>query len=194
MTSTARRWIFCLFICGIAGSHSPLWSQGAASKAVLLKVPFEKQAEPTLCGIAAMGMITGYYGQKLDETQYYYLKLDAKQNGGITGATLEVVLRASGYYTAIFKGTLDRKLTGLYRDLDLKRPLIVMVASPDGKTRHYAVVTGYDLKKKVLFLSDPAGGENEPYSVDQFVKGWDRVDDFTLLAVPQEMERLTPTP
>ncbi len=130
--------------------------------------------------------------KKLDSTQYQYLKIDAKQTTGITGATMEVVLRASDYYTAIFHGTLDRQLTGLYRSLDLKRPLIIMVTSADGKISHYAVVTGYDPVKKLIVLSDPAGGENEPFPVAQFESGWKRANGFTLLAVPKSTE--TPTP
>jgi ABC-type bacteriocin/lantibiotic exporter with double-glycine peptidase domain len=163
-----------------------------SKQAVLLKVPFERQTEPNLCGVAAIEMVASYYSQKLNETQYQYLKLDAKQTGGITGATMEVVLRASNYYTAIFEGTLDLKLTGLYRNLDLKRPLIVMVASADGKISHYLVVTGYDPVKKLIILSDPAGGENEPFAIDEFKTGWKRANNFTLLAVPEKLE--TPVP
>jgi ABC-type bacteriocin/lantibiotic exporter with double-glycine peptidase domain len=177
---------------GTPDSNPASQKDSLSKKAVLLKVPFEKQKEPNLCGIAAIDMITSYYGQKLNDTQYYYLKLDAKQTDGITGATMEVVLRASDYYTAIFKGTLDRGLTGLYRNLDLKRPLIVMVASVDGKVRHYAVVTGYDPQKKLVFISDPAGVENEFFPVDQFEAGWARTDYFTLLAVPKSKETSTP--
>ena len=87
---------------------------------------------------------------------------------------------------------MDRKLTGLYRNLDLKRPLIVMVTSVDGKISHYAVVTGYDPIKKLMILSDPAGDANEPFTVASFEAGWKRANYFTLLAVPKSQE--TPTP
>lgn len=144
--------------------------------------------------MAIIDMITGYYHLKLDPSQYKLLKIDAGQNNGITGATIEVVLRASGYYTAIFKGTLDWKLTGLYRNLVLQRPVIVMVASADGKLSHYALVTGYDLQHKQIFLSDPAGGDNEVFAISQFAIGWKRANYFTLLAVPQNLEAVSSSP
>jgi ABC-type bacteriocin/lantibiotic exporter with double-glycine peptidase domain len=174
------------------GTPSPSEPLSLSNKAVLLKVPFKRQTEPNLCGVAAIEMVAGYYGQELNQSQNQYLRIDANQTTGITGATMEVVLRASDYYTAIFQGTLDRKLTGLYRNLDLKRPLIVMVTSADGKISHYAVVTGYDPVKKLIVLSDPAGDANEPFAVASFEAGWKRANDFTLLAVPKSQE--TPTP
>ena len=159
-----------------------------SKKAVLLKVPFKKQTEPNLCGVAAIEMISGYYNQKLNDSQYHYLKLDAKQNNGIAGATLEVVLRASDYYTAVFPGTLDDKTTSLYYHLDMERPLIVMVSSADGKTNHYLVLTGYDPEKSLIVASDPAGEGSVTLSVDDFKKGWARANYFTLVAVPKSLD------
>jgi ABC-type bacteriocin/lantibiotic exporter with double-glycine peptidase domain len=141
-----------------------------------------------LCGMAAMEMVNAYYGQTLDETEYSYMKLDARQNDGITGATMEVVFRASNYYTAVFKGTLDHQLTGLFRNLDLKRPLIIMVQSKDGKVSHYAVLVGYDPVNQLLVISDPSGDPDELVDMALFKTAWDRVDDFTLLAVPQDQD------
>src|SRR5690242_15228172 len=113
-----------LFPCLLAALPAPA---APPPRSLVLKVPFHKQVKPEMCGIAALEMVTGYYGVALKESQYGTLKLDARQNGGIAGATMEVTLRASGYYTAVFPGTLDRGEAGLYRHLDLGRPLIVML-------------------------------------------------------------------
>lgn len=163
-----------------------------SAKAVLLDVPFKMQKDPNLCGLAVLEMLALYYDKPLSEEKVKWLKKEADQKNAVTGATLEVILRAAGYYTAIFPGTFDDTANSLYRHLDKKRPLIVMLASDDGKFNHYELVTGYDWSQSLVSVSDPARG---PLAMPlaSFSASWKRAKCFTLLAVPASKDDGTKT-
>ena len=123
-------------------------------------------------------MVTRYYGKRLTDEQSAFLRKDAKENGGVSGASLKKTLEEAGYFVAVFPGTLDHSVAGLYSHLDLKRPLIVMFGAGP---RHYAVVTGYDVESGMLVVLDPARGQ-VAVPMKNFVKGWQEANYFTLLA------------
>jgi hypothetical protein len=155
--------------------------------AVLIDVPLKTQKNAYLCGLAVVEMLTTYYDQPLSEEQAQYLKGESSKQNGITGLTLEVTLRSADYYTAIFPGTLDHKDTGLYHQLDLHRPLIVMLASDKDKPGHYELVTGYDPKRLLVSVLDPARGALA-LPVASFMANWKKANFFTLLAVPEKKD------
>ena len=163
-----------------------------SKQAVLLKVPFEKQETPRQCGLAAANMLCAYYDQKLNDTHKDWLQTLSKSGDGIMGAEMMAVLRAADYETAVFPGTMDDKgavedkKTGLYYHLNKGRPLIVMITSKDGKSSHYDVLTGYDPRKSLLLLLDPATGP-VTVSTKDFIPAWERANRFTLLAVPKKV-------
>jgi hypothetical protein len=80
----------------------------------------------------------------------------------------------------VFSGTLGRQETGLYRQLDLGHPLIIMTGKGP---RHYCVVTGYDQAEGSIELLDPARGPLQEAEGDLQVE-WAEANAFTLLAVP----------
>jgi ABC-type bacteriocin/lantibiotic exporter with double-glycine peptidase domain len=169
---------------GCTTSNKVSNSNTFSAKAVLLDVPFKMQKDPNLCGLAVLEMLALYYDKPLGKEQVKRLKKEADQKKAVTGATLEEVLRSAGYYTAIFPGTFDDSGNSLYRHLDKKRPLIVMLASDDGQFNHYELVTGYDWKWSLISVSDPARG---PLAMPlaNFSAAWKRAKSFTLLAVPE---------
>jgi ABC-type bacteriocin/lantibiotic exporter with double-glycine peptidase domain len=173
-----------LFPCGPSQAAEP--KSELSKQAVQLTVPFEKQKTARECGLAAAKMIGGYYDQNMSETQQDWLRTVSKAGDGIMGSELVVSLRSADYDTAVFPGTLDKKETGLYRHLDKRRPLIVMITSKDLKTSHYDVLTGYDPKNSLLLLLDPAMGPVTVASKD-FLPAWKRANYFTLLAVPKKL-------
>ncbi len=148
--------------------------------AVVLEVPFESQQAADLCGISALNMLTGYYGKKLDPDQAAMLFREAKEKGGVSGASLKEALKVSGYTAVVFPGSLERGTAGLYDHLDRKRPLIVMVGSGQ---RHYLVLIGYDSERKNLVVLDPAKGRLM-FPLEEFSEEWRKANHFTLLATP----------
>jgi ABC-type bacteriocin/lantibiotic exporter with double-glycine peptidase domain len=184
------RWLFPVVVAAGLGcaSSGKISNEGTFSpEAVLLDVPFKMQKDPNLCGLAVLEMLTLYYGKPPEKGKVEQLKREAGQKKAVTGATLENVLKAAGYHAAIFSGTFDDKANSLYRHLDKGRPLIVMLSSDDGKTNHYELVTGYDWKKSLIAVSDPARG---PLAIplSSFSASWKRAKSFTLLAVPESRD------
>jgi ABC-type bacteriocin/lantibiotic exporter with double-glycine peptidase domain len=158
-----------------------------SDQAVLLEVPVVSQTAPNLCGEVALEMLTRYYNLLLTPEQEAALKKQANQEKGITGAALKTVLEQQGYFVAVFPGTLDHKVSGLYHHLDLKRPLIVMIQGDSPDKNHYVLAVGYDEDTNSIVLLDPVRGELA-MSLINFKKVWGKVDNFTLLAVPKKLK------
>jgi ABC-type bacteriocin/lantibiotic exporter with double-glycine peptidase domain len=157
-----------------------------SDRAVLLDLPVVRQTSANLCGEVALEMLTRYYNAPLTGQQETRLKEEAKKEKGIPGSTLKKVLEEQGYFVAVFSGTLDRKVSGLYRHLDLRRPLIVMIGGEGPDRNHYVLAVGYDEPTDVLVLLDPVRGEIA-MPLPNFRKAWGKVDNFTLLAVPKNL-------
>lgn len=157
-----------------------------------LTVPFVEQKTPSQCGLAVAEMLGRYYNLPLDQAQTEWLQKNSEERGGNQGADLFVVLKAAGFDTAVFPGTLDQESTGLYFHLRKRRPVIIMITSKDLKNSHYDVVTGYDPRRSRILLLDPALG---PLAVDikDFLPAWKRANFFTLVAVPRQLMEKTPT-
>ncbi|HEY5038603.1 MAG TPA: cysteine peptidase family C39 domain-containing protein [bacterium] len=158
-----------------------------SDQAVLLDLPVVRQTSPNLCGEVALEMLTRYYNVPLTAEQESRLKKEANQKEGIAGSMLKKVLEEQGYFVAVFSGTLDRKVSGLYRHLDLKRPLIVMIEGDGQDKNHYVLAVGYDEGTNAIVLLDPVRGEMAMPLIN-FRKYWAKVDNFTLLAVPKNLK------
>jgi len=159
-----------------------------SDQAVLLDLPVVRQTAPNLCGEVALEMLTRYYNVLLTPEQEARLKKEANQEKGIPGSTLKKVLEEQGYFVAVFSGTLDRKVSGLYRHLDLRRPLIVMIEGNGPDKNHYVLAVGYDEGTNSIVLLDPVRGEIAMPLIN-FRKVWNKVDDFTMLAVPKNLKK-----
>lgn len=154
-----------------------------SARAVLLDLPFEAQKSPDLCGLASVDMLAGYYGVPLNDIQRQNLSREAEANRGISGAELKTSLEQAGYFVAVFPGTTDREETGIYRQLDSRRPLIVMLENADGRSGHYVILAGYDPEDNRVVLLDPARGR-VVMPFEEFKKMWISANSFTLLAMP----------
>lgn len=158
-----------------------------SDQAVLLDLPVVRQTAPNLCGEVALEMLTRYYNVPLTPEQEDRLKKEAEREDGIPGSTLKEVLEEQGYFVAVFSGTLDRKVSGLYHHLDLRRPLIVMIQGGGPDKNHYVLAVGYDEGTTAVVLLDPVRGEVAMPLVN-FRKAWNKVDNFTMLAVPKNLK------
>jgi predicted double-glycine peptidase len=158
-----------------------------SDQAVLLDLPVVRQTAPDLCGEVALEMLTRYYNVLLTEDEEKQLENEAKHEEGIHGSTLKKVLEQQGYFVAVFSGTLDRKVSGLYHHLDLRRPLIVMVEGDGPDKNHYVLAVGYDEGTNAIVLLDPVRGEIAMPLVN-FKKVWAKVNNFTILAIPKNLK------
>jgi len=152
--------------------------------AIVLNVPYHKQTSEDLCGLAVAKMLTDYYHLPLTTLGHKQLLQEAQKTAGISGASLEVALQKAGYFVAVFEGSLNHKVTGLYYHLDRHRPLIVMYLHKGDVLGHYVIVTGYDPIQNLLVVLDPAAGR-EVMRAGQFLAQWKRSGQFTLLAMPK---------
>jgi ABC-type bacteriocin/lantibiotic exporter with double-glycine peptidase domain len=158
-----------------------------SDQAVILDLPVVRQTSPNLCGEVALEMLTRYYNLLLTPEQEDRLTKEANQKEGITGSTLKKVLEEQGYFVAVFSGTLNHKVSGLYHHLDLRRPLIVMIQGDGPDKNHYVLAVGYDLDTNNIVLLDPVRGELA-MSLINFKKVWGKVNNFTLLAMPKKLK------
>lgn len=156
------------------------YTSGSAKE---LHVPYERQSNEYLCGLAAADMVSRYYRAPLDAAARHRLEDAARHNGGISGRLLESVFRDAGYTAFLYSGSLDDTVTGLYWHLDRRRPLIVMYARHPNTPGHYVVVSGYDPARDTLIVLDPAQGRGV-VSRRRFARAWAGSDRFTLLVVP----------
>ena len=65
--------------------HSRPAISSFSKNAVLLELPFEGQTTPNLCGLAALEMLTRYYGVLLTVAQRQVFMNEAERADGITG-------------------------------------------------------------------------------------------------------------
>jgi ABC-type bacteriocin/lantibiotic exporter with double-glycine peptidase domain len=162
------------FGCAGADTARPL------PMAVGLKLPFVAQAGPHLCGVACMEMLTRCYGRPLGAMALRDLKAEAEATGGVSGASMKSALESAGYGVVVYPGTLDRGPAGLFRQVDLGLPVLVMTGAGP---RHYCLVDGYDEGRSVIRLLDPAQGKVDmPFA--RFEAAWNLAGHFALLAAP----------
>lgn len=155
-----------------------------SKQATVIDVPVIYQDDKKSCGVAAIDMLTWYYGVILNKDLRERLLDEAKQNKSISGKTLKEVLEKVGYRVAVFPGTLDYELTGLYHHLKKGNPLIVLISSEKNQIGHYCLVSGFDPKTDLIILTDPKKGIYG-LSTHDFKKHWEKMGSFTLLASPK---------
>jgi ABC-type bacteriocin/lantibiotic exporter with double-glycine peptidase domain len=168
------------------------WGAGCASQtlkpelmspqAVVLDLPVMHQDELYECGLVSITALCQYYHIEMPAEQRAELVRTAHDEHGLSGDELRAALQKLGMEVFIFPGTLDHSETGLYHHADEGRPLLVM-RSKNGKTNHYCLLLGYDEPLGNLFLLDPVLGRIST-PIQAFDIDWERVDRFTLLALP----------
>jgi len=162
---------------------SPLLSD----QAVTLDLPLVRQDELYNCGLAAISALCQYWEVELPPEERASLARRASDEKGLSGNELREALDARGMETFLYSGVLDRSDTGVYKQIDAGRPLVVMV-SPDGKAHHYCLVLGYDEPRNNVVLLDPARGQ-VLRSTQQFDRDWEACQRFTLLACPKSAQK-----
>ncbi len=179
---------------GCATYNGILNATGHLSRsAVVLPVPFEKQASDNLCGLAVADMVSRYYGVPLPRLTRRRLLQDTQTRGGISGRDLKAAFAQAGYTALLFPGDLGQDAAGIYRHLERRRPLIVMFGSGKRSPGHYLVVAGYDPARRTLVMLDPEFGRRIE-SRRTFLRDWTPSGRFTLLVIPKARAEGAATP
>jgi len=176
--------IFLLPACSV-----PL---GAEPTGVWLDVPFVKQ-EKEGCGAASVAMLMQYWLQQQGkaptesaDAANILKKLHSTQGKGIFVSDLERYLHQQGFETFAFAGNWE----SVGKHLHKGRPLIV--ATQEGginEPLHYVVMTGIDPGRRLISVNDPARRKLLKWDRATFEKQWSAAGYWTLLVVPQHLER-----
>ncbi|MBK7644425.1 MAG: C39 family peptidase [Planctomycetes bacterium] len=151
-----------------------------SESAVRLDLPLIHQDALYDCGLASISALCQYWGVAIPAEERNSLAQTAQQRAGLSGGELQAALEQLGFEVYLFEGSLDRAATGLLHNIDVGRPLLVMLSS-DGNAHHYGLVLGYDEPRGNLILLDPMKGELL-VPMPAFERDWARCRRFTLLA------------
>lgn len=178
--------LLCLCGLGIAVAGACIPSSG-----VWLDVPFIKQ-EKNGCGAASIAMVMQYWhhqageaGDESSELAFIQHALYSRKAGGIRASDMADYFEKHHFRAYVFRG----QWVDLTDNLSKGRPLIVAVKPQSGDPMlHYLVVVGVDWQQDVVLVND--GAQRKLLKVDRasFVKEWNAVDDWTLLAVPERQD------
>jgi ABC-type bacteriocin/lantibiotic exporter with double-glycine peptidase domain len=176
--------------CAVFGAcqTQPLRREQLSESAIVLDIPLVRQDELHECGLASISALCQYWGIQIPAAEKTHLAQLAKEHEGLSGGELCDALERLGLEAFLFEGTLDRSATGLFHQVELGRPTLVMLA-PDayGDRHHYCLVLGYDEPCSRLLLLDPVRGELVT-PLATFERDWNRCQRFTLLATPKACE------
>lgn len=174
----------CVLLCGaiVAAEQPGLW----------LDVPFVKQ-EKNGCGAAVLAMVMQYWrGEQPHSTVVpdaveIQRELYSRNARGIYASALEQYLQQKGFRTFAIRG----QWTDLQQHLSKGRPLIVALQSGRDDL-HYVVVTGLSPGAGIVMKNDPAERKLLKQHRSEFEKQWKAAGNWALLAVPNEVDSVSP--
>lgn len=150
-------------------------AQPSSGPVRLLDVPFLQQSE-ALCGGAATAMVMRYWGATGVYAETFSPLVD-RAAGGIRGEDLLHELSTRGWNARSFRG--DAGL--VQRRLSQGQPIIALIEDRPG-VLHYVVIVGWSNQRVVYH--DPARAPFRVAAEGAFLKAWEKVDRWALLALP----------
>ena len=157
---------------------------------VWLDVPFVNQ-EKEGCGAASIAMVMQYWQQRgkapteSADAAHILTQLHSAKGKGIFASDLERYLKEQGFQTFSFAGNWE----SAGKHLQKGRPLIVATQPEKNAPLHYVVMTGIDPDHGLVSVNDPARRKLLKWDLATFEKQWSAAGHWTLLAVPQHLER-----
>jgi predicted double-glycine peptidase len=149
-----------------------------------LDVPHVQQARSDACGAATVQSLAQYWNLDVPDDERARLEQRAAGQYGLCASDLRSSLEGAGMDVYVFRGTQDQSPTGLWRQLDDARPLIVAIASAEDRY-HFVLLVGHDPVTGAVVLRDPLQGRLV-LPADRFTACWERANRFTLLAVARD--------
>jgi predicted double-glycine peptidase len=144
----------------------------------LIDVPYLPQTAE-LCGGAALAMVMRYWGDRTVLPSDFQSLV--KSPAGIATIDLIGAVVRRGWQAAASQAPPDTPLAGLGHEVDLGRPVIVLIEPSPGHF-HYVVVVGVTRDRVVLH--DPARTSFRVVAVDTFDREWRGSQRWQLVVLP----------
>jgi hypothetical protein len=144
----------------------------------LIDVPYLPQTAE-LCGGAALAMVMRYWGDRTVLPSDFQ-SLVQSPAGIVTTDMIGAVVRR-GWQAAASQAAEDTPIAGLAREVELGRPVIVLI-EPSPEHFHYVVVVGVTRDRVVLH--DPARTPFRVVAVDTFDREWRGSRRWQLVVLP----------
>ena len=160
-----------------------------AAKRHLQNVPFYAQ-DAYQCGPAALAMVLSQRGRNASPEALKDRVYIPERKG-----TLQVELVAAGRERDLLVYPLAGKLEDLVAEVDAGNAVLVMqnLAFDWLPQWHYAVVMGYDLKRREMIVHSGLNeARREPFEV--FLRTWQRADRWALVMMPPDVLPATAEP
>jgi ABC-type bacteriocin/lantibiotic exporter with double-glycine peptidase domain len=180
-----REWAQRMALAGAlvsAGCASLVGGQPTPPNAIVLDVPEVSQDQAHECGLASIAALCEYYGYSVPLGVSERLQARAQEQSGLSGVEIRDALQAGGLSARIVAGTLDHSDAGVYRQIDLGRPPLVM-AERQGDVLHATLLVGYDPDSGGVLHLDPVRGTVWESAAD-FTAAWEPAGRFALIAAP----------
>jgi len=125
---------------------------------VILDVQFINQIE-NYCGPASLAMVLMYYGENY--TQIELAELMGISTQGVSPNQILKTAKELGYSNS---SKANCELDVLLYTLSNRTPVIVRTYDSEEVSAHYMVVVGYNIKKELIYINDPAYNSIETYN------------------------------
>lgn len=120
------------------------------------------------CGPVCLRMIFTHLGRVYTEDKLVYLCHTSKKSGTSHQHLIDEIKKEGFVYLIRTKGAIS----DIVEFIEAGYPVVVNYLEPFSEEGHYAVVSGYDLKEKIVILADPCNGNDYSLKWDDFEKHW----------------------
>ena len=154
---------------------------GLLGEGFYLEVPYVRQAN-NYCGPAALATVFRYWKRDADQHQMA-ARFQPFPSKGLSGAQLKELAVEFGFSAYSFSGEAEL----VKRHLQKGRPVIIALSTSQFlNLNHYVILVGWDETRRQWVLHDPARGPYRRMSADSLESDWSKLENWTLLLLPQE--------
>jgi len=179
--ASLSRWFGILLLCGLTAcaTSRPLARNGLPDAVHLAHVPFYAQQDHW-CGPASLAMVMAYAGSTHPPRELAPLLYVPGRKG-----SLQVEMQALPRRFGLFVYPLQDGLPELFAQLVKGMPVLVMqnLGLSFAPRWHYAVVTGYDLKRGRIMLHTGEQAD-DAIPIDIFARTWQRAGNWAMVVLP----------
>lgn len=133
-----------------------------------LNLKYYPQHKDYSCGPVCLKMVFEHLGRKYSEEKLIALCKTSEKNGTTHSHLLDEIKREGFEYLVKSRGAIK----DIIHFVESGYLIIVNYIEPLSKESHYAVVSGYDEKEKVIILADPCDGNDFTLGWGEFKKMW----------------------
>jgi ABC-type bacteriocin/lantibiotic exporter with double-glycine peptidase domain len=175
----------CASYSGTAKPAQPSVIEREGGWLMVRQFPRVLQEKNDDCGAAALASVMRFWGHAA--TPQSILSALGRRDHRLRAGDIATHARQAGLHSYVFFGTL----TDIVHELERGRPIIVGLGKQVAAKKalsHYEVVIGYEPKKKLVLLLDPAKGFQVD-SLEGFSEEWTRTKGVTIVTFLPESER-----